>query len=80
MKIKAFKTKIFKQNENLISFIEQYLPKISERSILIVTSKIVALAEGRFVKYTNKKDKERIIKAESEFTLKTKYVFLTIKN
>ncbi|MFA6514166.1 MAG: coenzyme F420-0:L-glutamate ligase [Patescibacteria group bacterium] len=80
MKIKAFKTKIFKPNENLISFIEQYLPKISERSILIVTSKIVALAEGRFVKYTNKKDKERIIKAESEFTLKTKYVFLTIKN
>jgi len=80
MKIKAIKTRVFKPKENLFLFVEKYLPKISEKSILIITSKIVALAEGRLVKYIDEKSKEKIIKAESEFTLKTKYVFLTIKD
>ena len=80
MKIKAIKTRVFKPKENLYLFIEKYLPKISEKSILVITSKIVALAEGRLVKYIDEKSKAKIIKAESEFTLKTKYVFLTIKD
>jgi len=80
MKIKAIKTRVFKPKENLFLFVEKYLPKISEKSILIITSKIVALAEGRLVKYIDEKSKAKIIKAESEFTLKTKYVFLTIKD
>ncbi|MEI6529243.1 MAG: coenzyme F420-0:L-glutamate ligase [Candidatus Falkowbacteria bacterium] len=80
MKIKAIKTRIFKPNENLLIFIEKYLPSISERSILVVTSKIVALAEGRLVKYINEASKEKIIKGECEFSLQTKHVLLTIKN
>jgi F420-0:gamma-glutamyl ligase len=80
MKIKAIKTRIFKPKENLFLFVEKYLPKISEKSILVITSKIVALAEGRLIKYIDEKSKAKIIKAESEFTLKTKYVFLTIKD
>jgi coenzyme F420-0:L-glutamate ligase len=80
MKIKAIKTRIFKPRENLLMFIEKYLPSISERSVLVVTSKIVALAEGRLVKYVDAKNKEKIIKDECEFSLQTKYVLLTIKD
>lgn len=80
MKIKAIKTTIFKPHDDLISFIEKYFPVLAEKSILVVTSKIVALAEGRLIKYTDQKSKEKIIKAESEFALKTKYVYLTIKD
>ena len=80
MKIKAIKTKIFKPNENILHFIENYLPKIIENSILVVTSKIVALSEGRFIEKINEKTKEKIIKSESEFVLHTKYVCLTIKD
>ncbi len=80
MKIKAIKTNIFKPNDNLISFVEKYFPSISEKSILVITSKIVALSEGRLVKYIDEKSKAKIIKQESDSVIKTKYVYLTIKN
>jgi F420-0:gamma-glutamyl ligase len=80
MVIKTIKTRIFKTNENIFSFIEHYLPKIKEKSILAVTSKIIALAEGRAVDKTSEADKEKIIRRESDSILPTKYVFLTIKD
>ena len=80
MKIKAIKTAIFPPRGKLLSFIEKYLPKITDNTILVVTSKIVALSEGRFVVRTDEAAKERIIKQESEVVLPTKYVSLTIKN
>jgi F420-0:gamma-glutamyl ligase len=80
MEIKAIKTRIFKPNENILYFIENHLPKITEKSIIIVTSKIVALSEGRFVKKINKATKKKIIKSESDFILPTKYVYFTIKD
>ncbi|MCU0680443.1 MAG: coenzyme F420-0:L-glutamate ligase [Planctomycetes bacterium] len=80
MKIKAIKTRIFKPSEKLLPFIEEYLPVIKEKDIVIITSKIVALSEGRVVKKNNEEDKERIIREESDFVLPTKYVYLTIKD
>lgn len=80
MKIQAIKTKIFKPREKLLSFIENYLPAIGEKTILVITSKIVALAEGRVVKKIDEGTKLKIIKRESEFVLPTKYVYLTIKD
>ncbi|MFA6194962.1 MAG: coenzyme F420-0:L-glutamate ligase [Patescibacteria group bacterium] len=80
MKIKTFKTSIFKPNENLLSFISGYLPHIPDNSILVVTSKIVALSEGRFIADADETTKERVIKQESDIVLKTKYVCLTIKD
>lgn len=80
MKIKAIKTTIFRPKQNLYLFIEKYLPIIPENMILVVTSKIVALAEGRVVKNINEDSKMEIIKKESEFIFPTKYVCLTIKD
>ena len=40
----------------------------------------MALAEGRTIEYKNKSQKIRLIKEESDFAIKTKYVWLTIKN
>ena len=56
MKIQAIKTKIFKPKDDLLKFIESYLTKIQEGSIIVVTSKIVALAEGRVVPRINEKN------------------------
>lgn len=80
MKVKAIKTRIFKPKENLLLFIASYLPKIIEGSILVVTSKIVALSEGRFAQKVDENTKAEIIKRESDFVLPTKHVYLTIKN
>ncbi|MFA5932375.1 MAG: coenzyme F420-0:L-glutamate ligase [Candidatus Paceibacterota bacterium] len=84
MQIKAIKTRIFKENEDLFSFIFKYVKKIPEKSILVITSKIVALSEGRTTKIdlsiSHEKMREKIIKSESEYMLRTKYTWLTIKD
>jgi len=80
MKIQAIKTRIFKPEEKLLPFLENYLPLVKEKTILIITSKIVALSEGRLVDNLNEKTKLEIIKRESDFVLPTKLVYLTIKD
>lgn len=59
---------------------KNYLPVIEEKTILVVTSKIVALSEGRVVEKIDENNKLKIIKQESKFFLPTKYVCLTIKD
>ncbi len=80
MKIKTIKTRIFLENEDLLKFILKYIKKIPENSVLVITSKIVALSEGRVLKIKNKKEKIKIIKEESQYSLKTKHAWLTIKD
>lgn len=80
MKIQTIKTRIFKEGDDLISFIINYIPKVSEGDMLVITSKIVALSEGRTVYGVDKKKIEKLIKSESDFAVKTKYVWLTIKD
>lgn len=80
MKVKPIKTRIFKEKENLIHFITSNVLKLKEDSILVVTSKIVSLSEGRVVSVKNEKEKEELIKKESQFAMKTKYTWLTIKD
>lgn len=84
MQIKPIKTRIFRENENLFEFILTYVKRIPENSVLVITSKIVALSEGRTVEIDlsipHEQMREKIIKTESEFMLRTKYTWLTIKD
>src|SRR3989344_724608 len=80
MNIIPIKTRLFKQGEEIVSFILIYLPRLKDGSILVITSKIVALSEGRTMKVQGEREKEKVIKRESERALKTKRVWLTIKD
>ena len=80
MLVKAIKTRIFKEGEDLLGFIVANIPSIEERSIIFVTSKIVALAERRVVLKTSERTKIKLIKQESQWAMKTKYTWLTIKD
>jgi F420-0:gamma-glutamyl ligase len=80
MQIIPIKTRIFQENEDLTAFILKYVKNLKENSVLVVTSKIVALSEGRTVKYENKRQKIKLIKKESDFALQTKLVWLTKKD
>ncbi len=84
MKVQSIKTRIFRENEDLIKFILKYLKDISENSVLVITSKIVALAECRTVEIDTKVPidvfREKIIRKESDFMMRTKYTWLTIKD
>ncbi|MFZ2149907.1 MAG: coenzyme F420-0:L-glutamate ligase [Minisyncoccia bacterium] len=80
MKINSIKTGIFRENQDLVAFVFKYVKKFPENSILVITSKIVALAEGRTAPYENDKQKIAIIKKEASFAVETKQAWLTIKD
>ena len=83
MKIIAVKThKIRPYRQNLFEILDKYLAIIKERTIIVITSKIVSICEGRIIK-ADQANKEDLIKKEAEFFLppeKNKYnITLTIK-
>ena len=80
MQVRPIKTRVFKEREDLARFIEEHVPKLKDGSVLVVTSKIVALAEGRTEKPANEREHVALIKAESDTATKTKFVWLTLKD
>lgn len=69
MNIRAVKThKITTYDHNLIKILDKYLPRLTEKSILAITSKIVSITEGRLVKMEDI-DKDELIKQESQLYL-----------
>lgn len=84
MKVTAYKThKITEKDKNLFKILDRYLPKVKEKSVVVVTSKIIAICEGSILKIGDI-DKRELIKKESMRYLPSetnKYgVMLTIKN
>lgn len=77
---RPIRTRLFKEGEDLPAFIIEQLPRLKERSILVVTSKIVALAECRTATASDIRTKDKLIKQESDWAIPTKYVWLTIKD
>lgn len=80
MNILPLKTRIFREGEDLLDFIVEYLPSLQDGDVLAVTSKIVALAEGRTAELSDQVTKEMLIRSESEMALQTKYTWLTVKD
>lgn len=77
MKTEAIHTRLFKEKENLLQFVLEHIPVAREGSVIVVTSNIVALAEGRTASFL---EKEKVILEESDWAIPTKYVWLTIKD
>ena len=80
MIVQPIKTRVFQEGDDLFAFITAYVKELTERAVIVVTSKIVALAEKRTAIIKNAKTKENLIRAESEFAIPTKYVWLTVKD
>jgi len=80
MKVAPVRTRVFKESEGLVQFVVEHVPTLKNGSVLAVTSKIVALAEGAVVRTTNAGAKDAIIRAESEWQLQAKYGKLTLKD
>lgn len=78
MIVTPIKTRIFQPGEDLEKFILKHAPKPKEGSVLVVTSKIVALSQGRLVKGDSHQLKLKKMRELSEKVLKTKYTYLTL--
>jgi F420-0:gamma-glutamyl ligase len=62
MIVRAIQTRVFKKKEDLVAFVASNIPRLPEGSVLAISSKVAALAEGRVA---SAKDKEKLIKVES---------------
>ena len=65
MEVQAIKTRLFAEGEDLVRFIREHVSNLNEGSIVVIASKIVALAEARVV--DSVENKEELIKSESEW-------------
>lgn len=82
MNISTIKThKVTENDKNILEIIDKYVDSFEENSILVVTSKIVSITEGRIVPIENA-NKDELVEKESEYFLpkeENKYGFhLTI--
>lgn len=69
MNVTGIKThKITQKDNDILKILEAYVPKVPEKSVVAVASKIVAITEGRIVKIGSV-DKDKLIKQESQFYL-----------
>ncbi|NBV77286.1 hypothetical protein EBR66_03945 [bacterium] len=66
MQVTPITTRVFLEREPLFDFILEHIDKVPENSVLVVTSKIAALTEGRVVLALRKEDKDALIQSESE--------------
>ena len=85
MKITGIKTPIIQPKVPLLEQLSSSLPKnLSEKSIIVVASKVVSIAEGRLTGLAGDKKKlKELVKSEAEFYLDSsasRYdIMLTIK-
>jgi putative folate metabolism gamma-glutamate ligase len=84
MKIKSIKThKITTEDKNILDVVDKYVTELKEGSMVAVTSKVIAICEGRVVKVESG-DKDKLIKQEAQYFIprhKNKYhVALTVTN
>ncbi len=69
MKVYPLKTKkITEKDTDLFKILDTYLSSFQEKSILVITSKIVSICEGRIVK-TSEANKQDLVKQEATFFL-----------
>ena len=84
MKVAVYKTKKVIPGDKLFQIIDENLPKLKERDIVVITSKIISLCQSRVVKNDGKITKHELMVKEADFYLPEKYVsydiHATIKN
>jgi len=87
MIIKAVKTRaLVPPQDDLLSVIKESVFEIKEGSIIVVTSKVVSIWQGKCIKIDDKIEKDSLIKKEADFYIDRKKVssdydvMLTIKN
>lgn len=83
MLVRGIKTHIIQQSDNLLSLLDQYIPRLNENAILVITSKIISILENQILPKEGI-EKKLLIQKEADFFLETEEnsfdFYLTIKN
>lgn len=66
MQIQCFKSHAIKPHDSLFQALDAYVPRLQEKSILVITSKILSLCEGRVVAKSETLSKEDLIRKSAD--------------
>jgi len=77
MEIIAHKLPLFKEDESLTNYLQTHLTEVKNGDIIVITSKIIALSEGRTVSNPTPDIKKAQAKIESEEIVETPWCLLT---
>ncbi|MGA2967956.1 MAG: coenzyme F420-0:L-glutamate ligase [Candidatus Levyibacteriota bacterium] len=84
MKVTVYKTKKIVPGDKLFAVLDEYLPKLKEKDLVVVTSKIISICQGRIVKNDGQISKRDLMIKEADSYLPEEYVaygiYMTIKN
>lgn len=85
MIVTAYKTSKIVVGSDLFKILDLYLPKIQEKSLVVITSKIVSICQGRVVKNDGTIDKRKLIRREAQLYMEEENsrkwgIVLTVKN
>ncbi len=84
MKVTAYKTKKIVVGDDLYKSLDKYLPKLEEKTVVVITSKIISICQGDVVKNDGKTDKKKLVIKEADLYIENEseygIVIPTIKN
>ena len=82
MSIRAVKSKVITSGDNLFEVLEKSLKRggVKNGDILAVTSKVVAVTEGRIERVSGEKEFNALVRREADAIIGGKTVTLTLKN
>ena len=75
MNVRAIKTrKLIPPRDDLWAVLDESLPKLEEETVVVVSSKIVSIGEGRCVRMAEVSDKDALITREADLYLDRKHM------
>lgn len=67
MQVKTYKTPKIYPHDDLYVILDECLPRLEEKSVVAITSKIIALCQGNVIKNDGTVDKKTLIKQEADW-------------
>lgn len=86
MKVTAIKTRAMRPpQDNLYEVLEESLPRIEERTVVVVTSKVVAIHQGRCIPLSSGVERDELVPKEAELFVRRdivpgEHIFFTMKH
>ncbi|MBX4210635.1 coenzyme F420-0:L-glutamate ligase [Candidatus Parcubacteria bacterium] len=75
MEITGIKSRILKEHDDIYRFIDEWVNQLNNGAVVVITSKIISLSEGRTAGLL---EKEKILKQESKKVIETPWAYLTL--
>lgn len=80
MIVQGLSTRRLKLGEDLYSFIFEHIKEIPERSVLVITSKLLSVSQNLTGEYSSWENREQLVLAESDWSIKDEWGYVSYRD